>query len=30
LSEEIRELDRDAVRGMAEVLGQAGLGLYRS
>lgn len=30
LSEELRELDRDAVRGMTEVLGEAGLGLYRS
>jgi len=30
LAEEVRELDRDAVRGMADVLGVAGLGLYRS
>jgi hypothetical protein len=30
LSEEVRELDRDAVRGMAEALDAAGLGLYRS
>ena len=30
LSEEVRELDRDAVRGIAEVLAGAGLGLYRS
>ncbi len=29
LSEEVRELDRDAVRGMADALGRAGLGLYR-
>jgi hypothetical protein len=30
LSEQVRELDRDAVRGMADVLAEAGLGLYRS
>ena len=29
LTEAVRELDRDAVRGMAEVLGVADLGLYR-
>lgn len=29
LGEEVRELDRDAVQGIAEVLGAAGLGLYR-
>ena len=30
LSEEMRELDRDAVRGIAEALAEAGLGLHRS
>lgn len=30
LNEDVRELDRDAVRGIAEVLAAAGLGLYRS